>query len=169
MSDQLSPDTENAVVADEAADRADNQDSADPDSETPDSTKQKPAEKKPLGEGTHCKTFERRDRRRFPFLKVQLVAPRFGQIAPADSDFEPVRCRDLSSIGFSYWSAYRPDQPEVMVKFRSKDETLCIQARVAHVTNVDSESAPEKYLVGCVFVGRTDRANDKDSTADEDS
>lgn len=97
---------------------------------------------------------ERRNERRYPFCRVQLLAPCIGNRMPASSDFRQVQCRDLSPRGFSYVTQQPPDFEYLIVALGDLPFTFFL-AEVRHVLSQrQSADAPEHFLVGCRFVRR---------------
>ena len=100
---------------------------------------------------------ERRRVPRTPFPTLQRIAPWDGVIAPHESDYFRVTCRDLSRAGFSFLFPHRPDFWELVAELRTFQETLYLAAEVCHMVEVavsgSGEVVPvnfleEKHLAG---------------------
>lgn len=93
---------------------------------------------------------EGRDDRAHPreaFPTVQLIAPKRGLRMPPRSEFQSVRCFDLSAAGFSFLTSTSPTSEELFVALGSEPHLKFLTARIAHQTPLT--------LVGCAFTGRT--------------
>jgi len=92
---------------------------------------------------------EGRDDRAYPreaFPTVQLIAPKHGLQMPPRSEFQTVRCFDLSAAGFSFLTPTPPAYEELFVVLGTEPHLKFLSARVAHQTRLT--------LVGCSFTGR---------------
>ncbi len=69
---------------------------------------------------------------------------------PAAADFRPVRCRDISRSGFSFWFDEPPDFRELVARVQHGTEILFVKAEVVHVTRPEDGSAIG-FIVGCRF------------------
>lgn len=72
-----------------------------------------------------------------------------------DAVYQTVRCRDLSSTGFSYLTPTRPPVDEFIVRFRMERDVILVKTRVIHVTPTTAGATPE-YVIGCLFTERFD-------------
>ena len=97
---------------------------------------------------------ERRQDQRYPFCRVQLMAPCEDGRLPASSDFRQVQCRDLSPRGFSYLAQEPPDFKFLIVALGDVPFRFFI-AEIRHIlAQRKSLEEPERYLIGCRFVRR---------------
>jgi hypothetical protein len=120
-------------------------------------------------EGEHQ---ERRGTSRYPFEIVQWIAPYDGSTIPAEADFFPVRCRDLSRSGFSFVTSDRPAFSSLVVILGEPPDLMHVEAEVARCTKLEpfgmelvetgeralspldfGGSSGASILVGCRFVG----------------
>ena len=102
-------------------------------------------------EATQAKKTGRRGRELFTITR--MIAPCSEDQEPQESDFFPVLCRDLSSMGMSFWLNDAPASDWFAVKFEINSEVVPVQALVTRVTREFDLSKPP-YLVECEFQGR---------------
>jgi hypothetical protein len=95
---------------------------------------------------------ERRDSNRREFSCVQLVASMHGGRLPDQSQFRPVRCRNLSPTGFSFIAPRPVDSEEVIVALGQVPFRF-FRADVVYCTRPANDDA-KGYVVGCRFTGR---------------
>lgn len=95
---------------------------------------------------------ERRQSQRRVFNCVQLLAPYDGKRLPAQAEFRPVRCRDLSTQGFSFYTIERPAHRQVIVALGEIPFTFVV-AEIRNVQVVERQGR-NQYMVGCRFVRR---------------
>lgn len=81
-------------------------------------------------------TTERRRCAREPFPVVQQVARATGQKVPEQSAFFPVKCRDLSTRGFSFVLKRRPQFTSLVLALDAPPEVIYLAAEVRHCTEV---------------------------------
>ncbi len=72
-----------------------------------------------------------------------------------DGVYHTVRCRDLSSTGFSFLTQTRPPVGEFIVRFRMEHDEILVKTRVIHVTPTMAGATTE-YVIGCLFTERFD-------------
>ena len=96
---------------------------------------------------------ERRDRERFPFRCVQLVAPLLGTELPSQDCFHQVLCHDLSPNGFSFLANKKPECSRLVVAL---GRIPSIKFFVAEIVRVMLTETPQgqRYRVGCRFLRR---------------
>ncbi|HUT09506.1 MAG TPA: hypothetical protein VMY42_03345 [Thermoguttaceae bacterium] len=104
---------------------------------------------------------ERRTDPRCPFPVVQRIAVRRGLELPDESEFNEVRCHDLTRRGFSFLLSSRPDFDSLVAAFDVSPKTIYLAARVAHVEDVLVDSS------GQVLRGRDRWAEAGHLVADE--
>lgn len=68
-------------------------------------------------------------------------------------EFHTVRCRDLSSSGFSFWSGERPPVEVFVVRFRTEGDEILVEARAVHTTPAEEGSTSE-FVIGCALTRR---------------
>lgn len=115
---------------------------------------------------------ERRGMSRHLFEIQQWIAPYDGSRMPAESDFYPVRCRDLSRSGFSFVTSAKPAFSSLVVILGEPPDLMYVQAEVVQCTKLEpfglelvetdqgavspldiSGSTVATMSVGCRFVG----------------
>ena len=115
---------------------------------------------------------ERRGTSRYPFEIQQWITAYDGSGLPAESDFYPVRCRDLSRSGFSFLTSVKPAFSSLVVILGEPPDSMYVEAEVIQCTNLEpfglelvetdrhgvgpldiGGSAGASILVGCRFVG----------------
>ncbi|MGQ9506105.1 MAG: PilZ domain-containing protein [Thermogutta sp.] len=96
---------------------------------------------------------QRRRSPRYSFEAVEWVAPVKGATFPSLGDFVPIRCRDISKSGFSFWLDTPPDFQELIVRIQKGTNAVFVKAEVIHVTR-HTASDSHKFLVGCRFTER---------------
>jgi hypothetical protein len=97
---------------------------------------------------------ERRRDQRYPFCRVQLMAPCGDDCLPSSSDFRQVQCSDLSPRGFSYLAQEPPNFKYLIVALGDVPFKFFI-AEIRHIlAQRKSIEEPERYLIGCRFVRR---------------
>ena len=120
---------------------------------------------------------ERRRSPRYPFPVVRPIAQATGQEVPEQAAFFPVKCRDLSLHGFSFFARTRPQFSSLVLALETTPDPIYIAAEVRHCTDVLVHSsgrvevvyklggqdgcplwlpygAEFGVLVGCEFTGR---------------
>lgn len=98
---------------------------------------------------------ERRRSRREPFPLVQRIAHAAGRKVPEQEAFFPIRCRDLSTRGFSFIVEGRPQFKSLVLALGSPPDVLYIAAEVRHCTDVLVEPS-----------GRVEVSHTKEAQAD---
>src|ERR1700674_324967 len=78
----------------------------------------------------------RRDSPRVAYAHLQWVAPWTDGQMPARHKFQEVCCRDISTSGFSYFSAVVPKSKNVVVALGSRSLLKGVVAEVIHVLPV---------------------------------
>jgi hypothetical protein len=101
---------------------------------------------------------------RYRSARMQYVAPYLDGRFPDPSQFEQVRCHDLSLSGFSYLIENRPDYDQVIVALGTAPLIL-MSARVTRQapTMVEGQSC---HIVECHFTARIENC-DFDLTVDD--
>lgn len=94
---------------------------------------------------------ERRAHQRRAYPYIQSIGPVYDGQLPELSDFQEVRCRDISPRGFSYLTPEAPDYVELVVTFGTPPSQLFLQARIVHVSPVVRDGR-ELLLVGCEYL-----------------
>jgi hypothetical protein len=72
---------------------------------------------------------------------------------PDTDAFREVRCRDLSSHGFSFETLSIPNYKHLLIAFGKGDDLIYLVAEIVHVTPT-GELGDEQYVVGCRYTGR---------------
>jgi PAS domain S-box-containing protein len=98
----------------------------------------------------------RRSCDRVPFAHVVHIAPVIGRQLPPWNTFTPVRCKDLSQAGFSFFQPEPPVFSELVVVFGKKPKQCFIHGAIAHVTPVEL-NGNRLFVVGCEFKRRVDQ------------
>jgi len=93
-------------------------------------------------------------RRSYPYLQA-IGACRNGKL-PKHGDFFEVRCRDISSRGFSFVTDVPPDFNEFVIALGSSPSQLLLRSKVVHVSPFVHEGR-DCLLVGCEFIQRIER------------
>lgn len=96
---------------------------------------------------------QRRRMPRFAFDSIQRVAPLSNGKKPNPGDFIPVRCRDISRGGFSFYLDERPDFTQIVVLVCDNQKCIYLTAQVVYVHELDNQEKG-RFLVGCRFLGR---------------
>jgi len=99
---------------------------------------------------------ERRGCARVPYEQVVHIAPVMDGQLPQRDAFTPVRCKDLSQAGFSFFQPERPGFSQLVVVFGKNTKQCFIHARIAHVTQVKL-NGNRLFVVGCEFKRRVDQ------------
>jgi PAS domain S-box-containing protein len=94
-----------------------------------------------------------RDRRAFPY--VQQIAPLVEGQPPENHQFRPMRCRDISPTGFSFFSPTPPDFQDLIVALGGESTTTYLAARVMHATIIERDNKVA-YIVGCRYLSRAE-------------
>jgi hypothetical protein len=84
---------------------------------------------------------------------VQSIAPCIEGKLPDRSHLREVRCHDISSKGFSFLLASKPDFNELVAAFGSEQSQIFLRARVVHSTPLRHHGR-NVLLVGCEYTGR---------------
>jgi PAS domain S-box-containing protein len=97
---------------------------------------------------------DRRRMKRRPFPYKQILAPMISGQIPSSDMFREMRCRDLSSQGFSYFTPNIPDYQQLIVAFGKQGNLIHLTAEIVHVSpsTVDGKDV---FVVGCRYTGRT--------------
>jgi PAS domain S-box-containing protein len=99
---------------------------------------------------------ERRSCERVPFEHVVQVAPVVDGRLPEADAFRPVRCKDLSHAGFSFFQRDCPDFAELVVIFGKQPKSCIIHAKIAHAAPVKLNGR-RLFVVGCEFKTRVEK------------
>ena len=105
-----------------------------------------------LGLAKRCED-ERRVKRR-DYRYVEKIAPFVNGAVPQREAFFSVQCCDLSSKGFAFVAASKPNCDMMAAKIEGYDNDVYLVARVVHVRRV--AGFRREYKVGCEFLGRSD-------------
>ena len=123
---------------------------------------------------------ERRTRARKPYRAIQRIAPFDGDEFPADAEFFPVRCHDITSAGLGFLMPTRPQFKKFVVALGAPLEEIYVAGEVVHATDVlvytsgrlerlggtngfsepietDDDEATPMVLVGCLMTGRLEK------------
>ncbi|WP_347246512.1 PilZ domain-containing protein [Thermogutta sp.] len=96
---------------------------------------------------------QRRRTPRFAFEAIQRIAPVTDNKKPDPGDFFPVRCRDISRGGFSFYLNERPDFTELMALVSDNHKCIYLMAQVVYVRELENHDKG-RFLVGCRFLSR---------------
>jgi PAS domain S-box-containing protein len=127
------------------------------------STTEAPVEQQPFSvipAGKHSDR-RQRDRRSFPY--TQQIAPLVQGQPPENHEFHPVRCRDISPTGFSFFSPTPPDFQDLIVALGGESTTTYLAARVMHATIIERDNKVA-YIVGCRYLSRAEPKNEANSS-----
>jgi hypothetical protein len=75
---------------------------------------------------------ERRAEKRQHFRSAQRIAAWNGATFPADEEFFPIECRDLTRSGFSFLVATEPRHATMVVEFGTPPQVIYVGAQVLH-------------------------------------
>jgi hypothetical protein len=95
---------------------------------------------------------EKRTRERQDYQCMQLIAEYDCETLPAQAEFRPVLCHDLSSHGFSFWSPQKPNSIDLIVALGNVPFVF-MHARIVN-TLQDENSSYRGWRVGCEFLAR---------------
>lgn len=95
----------------------------------------------------------RRNKPRYEFTAIQYIAPISDEELSAPPKFQPVRCRDISQDGFSFWVDAIPTYKKLIVMLRSATDGIQVYAEIVHVQVCCHLDRP-RFLVGCRFLKR---------------
>jgi hypothetical protein len=98
-----------------------------------------------------CREHENRRAVRETFEGFHLVA--LYHEPPELAKFRGVRCRDISTAGFSYFDDRPPATGERLIVLLGTSPQVCLVGQVAYNTPVMGSNGPE-FLIGCQFTGR---------------
>ena len=103
---------------------------------------------------------DRRGGDRSDYRCVQRIAPLIGEQVPPLSEFEEVKCQDLSPGGFSFVCDAPPTHEDFAVELGKPPVLIYVTARVLHISEV--RMGPRvQFLAGCRFTGRLDSRKSK--------
>ena len=98
---------------------------------------------------------EKRATFRHSFGVEQRIAGLIDGQMPSPSDFETVRCIDISQDGIGFYQKTRPDYQELVVGLGIPPQVVYMTARVAHVEMIEL-CGTLVFRVGCEFTGRAE-------------
>lgn len=93
---------------------------------------------------------EKRAAARIPLCQHHPIAPYRDGTKPRPSDFQLVRCRDISKTGFSFYIRHAPKWDYLVVKLLGRS----LIATIVHRTKTVGEEGEIMYIVGCSFSGK---------------
>lgn len=93
---------------------------------------------------------DRRSAERKPYPCMQRIGAFKGEI-PAWDNLQEVRCHDLSTTGFSFFTPTMPSRETIVAVFGSETENVVLLAQVRYVKRV-AKGETNLYLVGCKFL-----------------
>ncbi|GAB4143389.1 PilZ domain-containing protein [Thermopirellula anaerolimosa] len=97
---------------------------------------------------SHPTPEQRRKHERFNYPVVQKICPYRGDVVPGAARFFPVKCKDLSRNGLSFYLDYEPSFERFIVLIRTGDRHDFVAGEVVHVQPMP-EDATGRFLVGC--------------------
>jgi hypothetical protein len=96
---------------------------------------------------------ERRGRQRQPYPCYQYVAPFRDSRMPSPEEFQQVRCHDISTGGFSYFTAELPDHDRIVAAFGTAPAFTYLTAEIHYAKRV-AQGTNAMFQIGCQFLGR---------------
>jgi hypothetical protein len=106
--------------------------------------------------GAEAASAERRGAERLEYPVIQVAAPCFPRQPACRWRFSPIRCRNISRGGISFYWPRTPDFEDVLVVLGPRAEAIFVTARVAWFKRV--EGSDTMFLVGCQFLQKLDPA-----------
>ncbi len=98
---------------------------------------------------------ELRRNQRKKYTCIQLVAPYEGRRMPAQADFQPQLCHDLSPTGFSFWQE-KPLAVSHLIVALGEVPFLFFVAEIVH-QDYEPHGEPGGWRIGCRFIRRVER------------
>ena len=98
---------------------------------------------------------ERRIRNRQSFSTVQSVAPLVDGRLPKIAELREVLCHDLSTSGFSFYTAQPPRAEHLLVRLAGVAKATYLTAQVMHCRQI-ADGGETAFLAGCKFTGRVE-------------
>lgn len=98
---------------------------------------------------------DRRTQSRQSYPYYQLIAPIVDGVLPRRSEFQHVRCIDISPGGLSFVSPTPPTTDAFVVALGNPPDLVYVRVSVAHVRRLD-ESGDQGYSIGCNYIGRVE-------------
>jgi len=92
---------------------------------------------------------ERRHHARHPYSVNQSFAPVVNGKMPSREMFRPMRCRDISLGGISFYWPREPEFTEIVIELGTTDDKRYVRAKVLGCIVADPQ-LPE-YIVRCKF------------------
>jgi len=100
---------------------------------------------------------QRRKHDRFNYPVLQKICPCRGDVIPHLAHFFPVKCRDLSRGGISFYLEFEPSFDRFIVMICNGDRTEYVLGEVVHLQELPADS-PDRYLVGCRLIKKVKSA-----------
>ena len=72
---------------------------------------------------------------------------------PTPEEFRQVRCHDISTGGFSYFTPDLPDHDLIVAAFGLPPEFTYLSAQIRYAKRV-AQGASAMFQIGCQFLGR---------------
>lgn len=89
------------------------------------------------------------------FTCIQLMAPYEGRRMPAQAEFQPQLCHDLSPTGFSFWQQ-KPLAVSHLIVALGEVPFLFFVAEIVHQA-YEPLGEPGGWRIGCRFIRRVER------------
>ncbi len=100
---------------------------------------------------------QRRKHDRFDFPVLQKICPCRGDVIPGPARFFPVKCRDLSRGGVSFYLDFEPAFDRFILMLCHKGGTDYVLGEVIRLQELPADS-PDRYLVGCRLIKKVKSA-----------
>ncbi len=107
---------------------------------------------------------QRRKHERFGYPMIQKICVCQGEPVSGSPRFFPVKCKDLSRGGVSFYLDCEPSFSQFIMMISNGDRTEYVAGEVVHVQRLPPD-APEPYLVGCRFVKKVKCRSHADAAA----
>lgn len=98
-------------------------------------------------------TVQRRHSARFEFDSILRIGPWEEGTKPDPRSFIPVRCRDISQGGFSFFVEEPLDWKKMVVIVSRGQAMICLTAEMVYQRELP-EGERGRYVIGCRFTGR---------------
>jgi len=97
---------------------------------------------------------EKRTSERKVYTAIQHVAFHEESQSPVAAMFVPVRCRDISTRGISFFVSAPPVSHFCTIAITQGEKEIYVRCRVVHTSLWDSSDG--EWLVGCEFLNRSE-------------
>ena len=93
----------------------------------------------------------RRKHDRFTYPVLQMICPCGSDVIPRPARFFPVKCKDLSRSGISFYLDWEPSFQRFILMIGTGDHHDYVAGEVVYVQAIAAD-APGRYLVGCRLI-----------------